>query len=177
MSATTRITRFADIRTFPQARYTTDVDLSDLKDKIDRYVSLGLQLQPDFQRGHVWTDEQCSRFMEFFIRGGESGRTIIFNHPGWMRSFEGDFVLVDGLQRLTAALRFLNDEIPIFGSRLSEFEDKVPMSDKLFHFSIGTLKTREDVLQWYIDLNSGGTPHADAEIERVRGLLKTDGGA
>lgn len=174
MTDTARVTRFADIPLLPRAYYTTDVGLTDLRWKMDNFLSRGLQMEPDFQRGHVWTDEQCSRFMEFFLRGGESGRTIIFNHPGWMTSFRGDFVLVDGLQRLTAALRFLNDEIPVFGTRLSEFEDKIPMTDKLFHFAIAKLPTRTDVIKWYLDINSGGTPHASSEIERVRGLLTNE---
>lgn len=30
------------------------------------------------------------------------------------------------------------------------------------------LKTEKEVLQWYIDMNSGGTPHSNMEIERVK---------
>ena len=43
--------------------------------------------------------------------------------------------------------------------------------------NINTLPTRAAVLQWYLEMNAGGTPHADAEIERVRGLLAAEGDA
>jgi len=36
------------------------------------------------------------------------------------------------------------------------------------------LKTRAEVLQWYIEFNAGGTPHTEAEINRVRELLKKE---
>ena len=79
----------------------------------------GLQLNPDFQRGHVWTPQQQSRFMEYTLRGGRSGQVIYFNQPGWHLSVAAgaynDLICVDGLQRLTAIQRFMANEIPAFG--------------------------------------------------------------
>jgi len=37
---------------------------------------------------------------------------------------------------------------------------------------VNNLKTRKEVLQWYIEFNSGGTVHTDAEIQRVKKLLE-----
>ncbi len=39
-------------------------------------------------------------------------------------------------------------------------------------FQVNDLLTREEVLQWYIDLNTGGTDHTDEEINRVKEMLK-----
>jgi hypothetical protein len=129
---------------------------------------------PDFQRGHVWTEQQQIAFVEFLLQGGKSGKDIMFNHPGWMKSFEGDFVLVDGLQRLTAVLRFLKDEISVFGGvKCSEFEDKLPSSISLC-FHINDLPTKAAVLKWYLEMNSGGTPHSEEEIARVQNMLKSE---
>ena len=36
------------------------------------------------------------------------------------------------------------------------------------------LKTRKEVLQWYIEMNNGGTPHTKEEINRVKILLETE---
>lgn len=36
---------------------------------------------------------------------------------------------------------------------------------------VNNLKTEKEVLQWYIDMNAGGTPHAKEEIERVKELI------
>ena len=41
-------------------------------------------------------------------------------------------------------------------------------------FRINDLKTRKEVLGWYIEMNSGGTPHKKEEIEKVELMLKTE---
>jgi len=172
-----------DIQTFPNIHYRVDVPWMFLKMNLDNYINEHkLDLNPDFQRGHVWTEQQQIAYVEFMLRQPQSGREIYFNHPGWMGSFEGDFVLVDGLQRITAAQRFVNNEIPAFGHFLSDIgglESKRPgvkkiPSDVSFSFNIAKLQTRAEVLQWYLDFNSGGTPHSIQEINRVQELLKKE---
>jgi hypothetical protein len=107
------------------------------------------------------------------IRGGQSSKILYFNHPGWTGSYEGEFVLVDGLQRLTACLKFLRNEIPIFGHFRQEFTGHMP-SLITIKCNVNKLKTRREVLQWYLELNTGGVVHSDEEIERVRKLLEQE---
>jgi len=112
------------------------------------------------------------------LKGGETGRVIVWNHPGWMQAWKGDMVLVDGKQRLNAVIRFLHNEIPAFGAYLKDYED----AQKLLYgqdmiFQIASVKTRADVLDFYISFNAGGTPHDDAEINRVRKLLEKEKGS
>jgi uncharacterized protein with ParB-like and HNH nuclease domain len=133
---------------------------------------LNLQLNPDFQRGHVWTEEQQIKYIEYLLRGGKSARVIYFNQPGWMHDWKGDFVCVDGLQRITAVIKFMNNEIPAFGYYYKDFEDKPHNIDLLFN--VNNLKTRKEVLQWYIEFNSAGTVHTDEEINRVKKLLEAE---
>lgn len=136
---------------------------------------LGLQLNPDFQRGHVWTEMQQVAYMEYLLRGGTSARVIYFNKPSWsggrIKSGYDDFVCVDGLQRLTAVIKFMNNELKAFGNYRNEFNDKVPFSLDLL-FNVNNLKTKKEVLQWYVEFNAGGTPHEKEEINRVREMIK-----
>lgn len=142
--------------------------------EIDRMIKEdGLQLNPDFQRGHVWTDDQQIAYIEFLLRGGKTARVIYLNNPNWQihkSDSYTDFVCVDGLQRITAIKRFVNDEIPVFGAYQSEYED-VPSISTSMKINVNDLKTRREVLQWYIDFNAGGTIHTDVEIQKVRMLL------
>jgi uncharacterized protein with ParB-like and HNH nuclease domain len=133
----------------------------------------GLQLDPDFQRGHVWTENQQIAYIEYLLRGGKSARVIYFNKPNWRGdgTYEyDDFVCVDGLQRLTAVIKFMNNEIKVFGNYLRDFEDKLSIDIDLL-FNVNNLKTKKEVLQWYIEFNSGGTPHSKEEIEKVKKLI------
>jgi hypothetical protein len=167
--------KFQDIPQFPQSYWQANIPLDGLikhiKSWSERKGSMSrVQLNPDYQRGHVWTEDQQIAFMEYMLRGGASGRDIYFNHPGWMGSFKGSFVLVDGLQRLTAAIAFLRDEIPVFGTLRSEYEDDIRLHHS-FIFHVSCLRTRAEVLQWYVDFNVGGTPHEAEEIQRVRDMI------
>jgi hypothetical protein len=158
---------------FPQIYYRINISWDFLEDQLNKFVNeYKLDLNPDFQRGHVWTEEQQIKFVEYAVSEPQSGLEIYFNHPGWMSSYKGDFVLVDGKQRLEAARRFLNNEIPAYGYYRKEFrgQDTIPSSIQFF-FNIAKLQTRKDVLKWYLDFNSGGTPHSKEELERVKQLL------
>ena len=158
-----------------EGHYNVDVPLGHLTDKIEKWTKeMDLQLNPDFQRGHIWTEAQQIAFMEFILRGGKTS-SIQFNHPNWMGSFKGDFVCVDGLQRMTAIMKFCKNELPVFGGvYLEDFEDPAHVLRKYdISIRINNLKTRKEVLKWYLELNSGGTPHTDEEISRVQEMLNS----
>lgn len=171
--------KFRDIIPFIQdGTWEVDVSLNNLQLMLDTWEERdGLDLNPDFQRGHVWTESQQISFMEAFLRGLRTARVIYFNSPAFGLKNDGkpidlsdEIVCVDGLQRLTAALRFLNNEIPVFGSYFSDFEDR-PRETYSFKFNVNCLKTRKELLEWYLQFNSGGTVHSEEELNRVRKLL------
>jgi uncharacterized protein with ParB-like and HNH nuclease domain len=135
----------------------------------------GLELNPDFQRGHVWTEKQQIAYIEFLLRRGKSGRVIYFNCPYWSHgSRDGWFVCVDGLQRTTAIMRFINNEIPAFGCYYKDFEDKPSFIRDSISVNINNLQSKAEVLQWYLEMNTGGTPHSDDELEKVKYLLQQE---
>ncbi len=168
-----KMPRYKDIDKFtPEPTYSVDIDLESLESNLDRYKDrFGLKMNPDFQRGHVWTEDQQIAYVEYLLRGGASGRVIYFNCAGWGRLPKGPMVCVDGLQRVTAALRFMRGEIKAFGYYEHEYEDQFPWSECTFNIKINSLATRAEVLKWYLDLNTGGTVHTADELNRVRGIL------
>jgi len=148
---------------------------------IDRFIKeeiedLNLQLNPDFQRGHVWNENQQIAFIEYLLRGGKAGRDIYFNNPNQRRTRNNnytDYVCVDGLQRLTASLRFLNNEIKAFETYYKDFEDRLSVDINLI-IHVNDLQTKAEVLKWYIEMNEGGTPHTEDEIERIKKMLEEE---
>lgn len=167
--------KLKDIQPFTRwGSYRINVPWSMLEFHLNSYdKDYGLDLDPDFQRAHVWTEEQQIRYIEFKLREGKSGSEILFNCPGFNRQdLSQTMVLVDGKQRLEAVRRFVADEIPAFGLLLSEYEEGELYPFKPdFIFYINDLETRAEMLQWYLDINAGGVVHSDEEIEKVRKLL------
>ena len=151
--------------------YRVNVGWKYLHEHINKNRNPAFDPDPDFQRGHIWTPEQKIAYVEFKIRGGYGSDVIQTNCPGWMNDFRGPYELVDGKQRLSAVLDFLEDKIKAFGHYYSEFEDRLP-SNAEFIWCVNDLPTRKDVLVWYVELNTGGTPHTQEEINKVKEMIE-----
>lgn len=171
-----KIDKFADIPQFTRSpRYHVVVDVTYMFDWIENNTKKHkLDLNPDFQRGHVWSRDQKISYIEFCLRGGKTGREILFNCPGWMVDYRGPMVLVDGKQRIEAWRGFLANEFPVFDSYFHEYKDPDLVDQYGLTFMVNDLPNRAEVLKWYIDLNSGGTVHSREEIDRVKLLLENE---
>lgn len=136
----------------------------------------GLDLDPEFQRGHVWQMEHKIKYIEFLLRGGVSP-IIMFNSPAYNDFEKSDLpdtiVLVDGKQRTTAILEFLDDKVPVFGGNYcSTIEGIIPLlRTRYITLCVNTLTKMPDILRWYLEMNEGNIAHSNDEIQRVRGLL------
>ena len=166
--------RFRDIPQFTKASaYHVDVAWDYMfREWLPEMLNHGLDLNPDFQRGHVWTEEQQIRYCEFILRGGHSSKEIYINDPHWNKTFkDGYAVLVDGKQRIEAARRFIQNEIKVFGHFKDDFTDRLDFLKARFSVNINDLATKAEVYQWYLDLNDGGVAHTKAELDKVRKLM------
>jgi len=177
-------------RFVPTPNYRINVPWDYLEENLARWTDsregcAPLNLEPDFQRCHVWTTEQQIKYVEYILSGGMSGREIYFNCAGWMKDWVGPFVIVDGKQRLYAVRQFLANRLPIFGDYpgatkkavlkikgfyRSEIEGRLSLNAQ-FIFAVNDLKTRAEVLKWYLEMNTGGTPHTPEEIAKATNLL------
>lgn len=167
---------FKDIPQFPKHHYAVDVSWDYLEDHIaheqaERYGAQ-LDLEPDFQRAHVWTKNQQKDYIEYSLQGGEVGRNIVFNCAGWGEDYRGPYVIVDGKQRLEAVRAFLRGEVKAFGLRFGEFTGRLSLTGPSFSWRVCALESRKELLELYLSINAGGTPHTNAELEKVRAMLK-----
>lgn len=168
----------------PNGKYEINIRLNYIDAWLeDMEENYGLELNPDFQRGNVWTEEQQIKYVEFFLRGGKTANVIYFNCPkfesGSCEKIENADNLpmqcIDGLQRLTALRKFIHGELPVFnGNYIDDFEDKKLLLRRYdnLRFNVNNMQTKKEVLQWYLDFNNGGTVHSIEELERVRKLME-----
>ena len=169
--------KFSDIPQFTKnGNWECDFGLKEFVRQIEEWEAEDkLNLQPDFQREHVWTREQQIAFIEYLLKGGKSGRTIYLNNPTWNSQNDNlnykDFVCVDGLQRTTAIRKFINNEIKVFGYYFKEYEDKPRITVSKMKVNVNDLQTKKEVLNWYLEMNSGGTPHTEEELNKVKKML------
>ena len=131
-----------------------------------------IDMDPIYQRGHVWTSEQRTRYVEHILRGGQSGRDIYCNCVNWPGTGE-PYEIVDGKQRVTTALMFIDNKVSVFGGKFHrDFTGKLSAN---FIWHINDLPNQKAVMQWYLEMNAGMTAHTDEELDRVRKLLEEAG--
>jgi hypothetical protein len=173
-----KLTRFRDVPQFIQAgQWECGFPLDRIFKQIEEWQhDYSLDIDPDFQRLHVWNEKQQTAWVEYLLSGGRTGRTIYFNAYEWARGpHDKGMVLVDGKQRLESLRRFFVGEIKAFDSYFREFTDEPDLlRGGMLLFNVHDLPRRADVLRWYIQFNAGGTPHTDEEIDRVRELLRKE---
>lgn len=170
------------IHPLPRTRYGFDVSFKDLENQISQLTrDWNLDLNPDFQRGHVWNDSQRRAYMEGIFNNTvtEHQRVIQFNSPTWVETsppncdIPDSMQIIDGLQRLTTVRRFLDGQVHPFGMSYEELKQTDFNPDRFsfsFKFAVHTFTKRADLLDFYLKINAGGTVHPQDEIERVRAL-------
>lgn len=175
------------VRPVRSSKYNIDVRFSQVENHLislqEDAKNLGgeLQLNPDFQRGHVWSVEKQIAFIENVLRKSapvelkfncakffESNKEINPNING------GDIVCIDGLQRLTAIREFVANKFKVFERYYATDLKQTPfdIGRYTFKFEMFDFDDKRDLLQFYIDLNSGGVVHSKEEIERVKSILE-----
>ncbi|MCH2079637.1 DUF262 domain-containing protein [Prochlorococcus sp. ALOHA_ZT_50] len=170
--------KYQDIEKIPTARFHYDSEAYYFCTKlIPQWLKEdNLDLNPDFQRGHVWSERDQVGYIEYLLKGGRTASTFCFNNPQWNDWTEvSKTVCLDGLQRITALQKFINNELKAFGYYFKNFEDwKLIKRSLKVSYQVFTFKTRREILQFYLTLNTCGVKHSPEEIERVSKLLEQE---
>lgn len=163
-----------------KSSYQINVEWASLEKTIEAYVKdYNLNLDPEFQRAHVWDEVRQAKYVEYCLRGGHSSKDLYFNCIGW-NDTPSDYVIVDGKQRLEAVRKFMRNNLEIFYNKelknkkplkFEDFIDRPRMIKSNFLWHINDLNTYKEVLQWYLDLNDGGIAHTSEELNKVKKLL------
>lgn len=166
--------KFRDIpKLTDSGSYSVHIPWGDLLWRLEKdKEELGLEIDPYFQRPHVWDEKRQIAYIEYCLQGGKSGLDVYFNCKGWMGDFDGPYQLVDGKQRLHDVTRFMQNEVPAFGTFYKDFEDRLLNTGCYFNFHINDLDTQQKVLTWYIEMNQGHVAHTKDELNRIRKLLE-----
>ena len=167
---------FSDIPPFPSHRYEVNISWDYLEQHLHDEMNPGdgmaaLNLDPDFQRAHVWTETQQREYVEYVLRGGEVGRSLTFNCVGWGGDYRGPYEIIDGKQRLEAVRKFMRSELRVFGFLRRDFGGRMRIAQSDFRWRVCSLETKAEVLQLYLNINAGGTPHTAEELNKVREML------
>lgn len=147
-------------------------------------------LNPDYQRGPVWTEEQQSKFIGHVLAGGVQPPIYAQRYKTDKHAPQKDYwnlpeEIIDGQQRLRAIAAFMQGQIPALVYHDAEWHAYwlKDMSKRENSFTVLYSRviyidlSRTDRLRFYLRLNAGGVKHTEEELDRVRALLAQEAGS
>jgi len=140
----------------------TDYNKKDQNNSIEEFLSYCV---PEFQRSNnKWSSSMKIKFIENLLLGAKSTLLLYYAE-------EDNAKIIDGLQRITAILQFLNNEFQVFGRYYFDMLPKQFYSNVSINIKIYTFKTNFEILKFYIDMNEGIT-HSKEDIDKAKQYFK-----
>ena len=143
---------------------------STLGSQVSHVWEQGMNDNPDYQRGYVWTEKDEQHFLDSVFSGKNLGTFVFLRHE-YPKSTE----IFDGKQRLTTMLRLVSGQLAYKGVYWHEMSrvDRHQVEDRMV--SVITVRasefSRADLLQMFLDINAAGVPQTEEHLAHVRGLL------
>ena len=136
-----------------------------------------LDLNAYYQRSYVWEEKEQQEFLYSVFNNLPLGTIAIIDKDTYM---EGDpnYEVVDGKQRITTILLYLNNNIPYKTEEGDYYFKDLDVSTSrqlrgrsmpyqcLYHGM-----TEKDKLEYFYRINFTGVPQSEAHMEKVLGLL------
>lgn len=138
-----------------------------------------LNLEPEYQRGLVWTLKQKQSYiMNLFLEKAVVQPTLILN---WIVEDDerNSFEVLDGKQRLTTLFDFLENKFPLENGKyfydLSSYDNRFLLRLDVRYTRIesicGRNLTLEEKIKLFLEINELGTKMSDEHIEKVKELI------
>jgi len=157
-------------------RFEDDIQLNFMQSGIDSlfdyYYRNNLNMEPDYQRGHIWTLEDKVALIDSIFHNIEIGK-FVFIFTG----YEGNshYEVLDGKQRMTALIEFFEGRFKYRGKTFYEMNWRDQSHFERYKISYArTEKTMTDKqkYEYFLKMNTYGKAQDPAHIEYVKNLLR-----
>jgi len=157
----------------------TDIKLnyfqSNMSDLFSKTYHFGINFEPEYQREFVWELDDKVSLIDSIFNNVDIGKFTFLHYDDqkWTETGFG-YEVIDGKQRLRAILDFFEDRFTYKGKLFSELSHRDRNHFKNFPVMEAELHnlTREQILRYFIMLNTGGRIMAKEQIEKVKEMLE-----
>ncbi len=136
------------------------------------YYYSGLDLNPDYQRGNVWSPDDKVLLIDSIFRNIDIGKFTIIKRP--FKENTQSYEILDGKQRIITILEFFEDRFEYKGLKFSElnWRDQNHFEDYNISHSEATNLSHEQKYRYFLNLNVTGKPIDPKHINHVKQLLR-----
>lgn len=132
------------------------------------YRETGLDMNPEYQRGNVWTLEQKILLIDSIFKNVDIGKFTIIRRP-FREKQEHYYEVLDGKQRITAIAEFFEGRFTYKGLKYRELHWKDQIHFKNYAVSYAEIEplTKEQKYRYFLKLNTTGVPHDSEHLDKV----------
>ena len=142
---------------------------------LTKVLSFGVDMNPDYQRDLVWSDEDKEALIDSVFHNIDIGKFCFVNLP-YNDAFSPSYQILDGKQRLTTLVDFYLNKFPYKGKYYNDLSRKDKNWFENYPVSVGETRDydREQVLRHFIMLNTAGHVMDKDHIKKVEELLEQE---
>jgi hypothetical protein len=136
----------------------------------------GVDMNPDYQRGHVWDDNDKVRLIDSIMNGCDIGKFVFIHLP--YKEGGPFYEVLDGKQRITAIIEFYESRFQYKGKYFHELSrlDQGEFLRVSVSYAEVRNPTREAKLRFFLSVNTTGRPVEESHIKHVKELLEQETG-
>lgn len=140
---------------------------------LHRHYWWGIDTEPEYQRGNVWSLEDKVALIDSIFNDIEIGRIVLMKRD-FSESRQNSYEIIDGKQRLTALVEFFEDRFQYKGLFYSQMhpQDQNHFENKQLAIIETPQLSREEVLEYFVRLNTAGRPVNPDHLEKVKSMMK-----
>jgi hypothetical protein len=137
------------------------------------YYYFGIDLNPSYQRGNVWSLEDKVSLIDSIFNDIEIGRIVLMKRPYEDRR-NHMYEMIDGKQRLTTLLEFYEDRFEYKGLKFSQMHpaDQGHFGQKQMAVIEAPEMSEQEILEYFIRVNTSGRPVNPEHLDKVKNMIK-----
>ena len=135
------------------------------------YYHSGLDLNPDYQRGNVWSSDDKTLLIDSIFKNIDIGKFTIIKRP--FKENDQSYEILDGKQRIITLIEFFEDRFTYKGLKFSElhWRDQNHFEHYNISYSEASHLSHEQKYRYFLNLNVTGKPIDPEHINHVKKLL------
>ena len=143
----------------------------DIYGLIHMYYKFGLDLNPDYQRGNVWSQDDKVLLIDSIFKNIDIGKFTIIKRP--FKENTQSYEILDGKQRVITLIEFFEDRFKYKGLKFSElhWRDQNHFENYSISYSEATNLSHEQKYRYFLNLNVSGKPVDPEHLDHVKKLL------
>jgi hypothetical protein len=146
-----------------------------------KYFKFGIDMNPEYQRGNVWTEEQQVKLIDSIYSNINIGSFVLVEKK-WFENYNvvsDMYEILDGKQRLTAIIDYVSSKFTYRGKYYHELSEYTRSKFENQQILIGMMKlskkddsyNRKQVIKQFIRLNECGTSMEKSIIDKAKEIV------